>query len=50
MSLELQILEPPGAAPSALSRWFREGEQVFKACRDQGHGGTGFASRRGRLG
>jgi hypothetical protein len=50
MSLELQILEPPGAAPNALSRWFREGEQVFKTCRDQGHGGTGYAPRTGRLG
>src|SRR5690242_17145758 len=39
--LELEILEPPGAPPNALSAWFRDGEQRFKTCRDQGHGGTG---------
>ena len=40
--LELQILEPPGATPNALSAWFRAGEQVFRTCRDQGRGGTGY--------
>jgi len=49
-SLELEILEPPGAAPNALSSWFRDGEQRFKTCRDQGHGGTGYAPRTGRPG
>jgi len=45
MGIELQILEPPGAAPNALSQWFRDGERLFKTCRDQGHGGTGYAPR-----
>lgn len=47
-SMELEILEPPGAAPNALSAWFRDGEQRFKTCRDQGHGGIGYAPRRGQ--
>ena len=42
----LEIQEPPDAPPNALSGWFREGELVFKACRDQGHGGEGYARRR----
>lgn len=50
MSMEMEILEPPGAAPNALSAWVRDGEQRFKACRDQGHGGTGYAPRPGRPG
>ena len=41
-NMELEILHPPGAAESALSRWFREGERVFQACRARGHGGEGF--------
>lgn len=45
MGLELQILDPPGAAPSALSGWFRDGERLFQACRDRGHGGAGYAPR-----
>ena len=44
--LTLQILEPPDAPPNALSGWFREGERLFKTCRDQGHGGEGYARRR----
>lgn len=47
--MELQILDPPGASPSALSAWFRDGEQRFKTCRDQGHGGTGYAGRPGGM-
>jgi hypothetical protein len=47
-SLELEILEPPAGEPSALSGWFREGERLFKACRDQGHGGVGYAPLRHR--
>lgn len=43
--MELEILEPPGAAPNALSRWFRDGEQRFKTCREQGHGGAGYGPR-----
>lgn len=41
-NIELEILDPPGAAPSALSGWFVEGERVFQACRDRGHGGAGY--------
>lgn len=44
-SLELQILEPPGAAPNQLSAWVGDGERLFQTCRDQGHGGTGYAPR-----
>jgi hypothetical protein len=45
-SMELQILEPGGVGPNALSQWFRDGEQHFKTCRDQGRGGTGYAPMR----
>ena len=47
MGLELQMLEPAGVPPNALSQWFRDGERLFKTCRDQGHGGSGYAPRRG---
>lgn len=50
MGLELEILEPPGAAPNALSQWFRDGERLFKTCRDQGQGGAGYAPLRRRSG
>lgn len=43
--MRLAALEPPEAPPNALSAWFRAGERVFQACRDQGHGGTGYAGR-----
>jgi hypothetical protein len=45
VSLELQVLEPPGVPPGPLASWFREGERLFQACRDQGHGGAGDAPR-----
>ena len=45
--LRISVLEAPGAAPDALSGWFRAGERVFQACRDQGHGGRGYAPARG---
>jgi len=45
-NLELHILEPPGAPPNPLSAWIRDGEQRFKTCRDQGHGGAGYAPGR----
>lgn len=45
-NLELHILEPPDAPPNALSAWIRGGEQIFKTCRDQGHGGAGYAPGR----
>jgi hypothetical protein len=41
--MRLTMLEPPDVPPNALSAWFREGERVFQACRDQGHGGSGYA-------
>ncbi len=41
--MRLSILEPPDVAPNALSAWFRDGERVFEACRDRGHGGAGYA-------
>ncbi|HYD13677.1 MAG TPA: hypothetical protein VEC11_12590 [Allosphingosinicella sp.] len=46
--LTLRVLEPEGAPPNALSSWFKEGERVFQICRDQGHGGEGYAPLRRR--
>lgn len=46
--LRLSILEPPEVPPDALSGWFRDGERVFQACRDRGHGGAGYAPGPGR--
>jgi hypothetical protein len=43
--MRLTMFEPPSVPPNALSAWFREGERVFQACRDQGHGGAGYAGR-----
>lgn len=47
-NMELEILDPPGAPPNALGRWFKEGERVFQLCRDQGHGGEGYLPFRRR--
>ncbi|HTU12872.1 MAG TPA: hypothetical protein VMG08_18420 [Allosphingosinicella sp.] len=41
--IELEILDPPGAAPNVLGSWFDEGARLFQACRDRGHGGEGWA-------
>ena len=46
--MELEILDPAGAAPNALGIWIREGERIFRTCRDQGHGGEGFLPFGGR--
>lgn len=46
--VEIEALDAPGAAPNALGLWFQSGEQAFQACRDQGHGGEGYAGRPGR--
>lgn len=47
-AVEIEALDAPGAPPNALGDWFRSGERLFQACRDQGHGGEGFVERRGR--
>jgi hypothetical protein len=47
-AVEIEALDPPGAAPNALGLWFQSGEQAFRACRDQGHGGEGYPGRPGR--
>jgi hypothetical protein len=46
--LTVRVLEPEGAPPNAISAWFRQGEQLFQRCRDEGHGGEGYAPRPGR--